>query len=132
MRAVDDGDYADAIVMSKVKVEYPPVTILRDLDWTVRRGEKWALLGKNGCGKSTLLSLVCGDNPQGYANDITLFGRKRGTGESIWDIKSHIGYISPDMHTFYQDRNVATRGGMKSDLYHRTNRVFGLGVNVDL
>lgn len=102
MRAVDDGDYADAIVMSKVKVEYPPVTILRDLDWTVRRGEKWALLGKNGCGKSTLLSLVCGDNPQGYANDITLFGRKRGTGESIWDIKSHIGYISPDMHTFYQ------------------------------
>ncbi len=102
MRAEDDGDYADAIVMSRVKVEYPPVTILRDVDWTVRRGEKWALLGKNGCGKSTLLSLVCGDNPQGYANDITLFGRRRGTGESIWDIKSHIGYISPDMHTFYQ------------------------------
>ncbi len=102
MRAVDDGEYADAIVMNKVKVEYPPVTILRDLDWTVKRGEKWALLGKNGCGKSTLLSLVCGDNPQGYANDITLFGRRRGSGESIWDIKSHIGYISPDMHTFYQ------------------------------
>ncbi len=102
MRAVDDGAYSDAIVMKGVKVEYPPVTILRDVDWTVRRGEKWALLGKNGCGKSTLLSLVCGDNPQGYANDITLFGRRRGTGESIWDIKSHIGYISPDMHTFYQ------------------------------
>lgn len=102
MRATDDGNYTEAVVMNKVKVQYPPVTILRDLDWKVLRGEKWALLGKNGCGKSTLLSLVCGDNPQGYANDITLFGRKRGTGESIWDIKSHIGYISPDMHTFYQ------------------------------
>lgn len=102
MRATDDGGYSQAIVMKSVKVQYPPVTILRDLDWTVLRGEKWALLGKNGCGKSTLLSLVCGDNPQGYANDITLFGRKRGSGESIWDIKSHIGYISPDMHTFYQ------------------------------
>lgn len=102
MRAADDADYSEAVVMNKVKVQYPPVTILRDLDWTVLRGEKWALLGKNGCGKSTLLSLVCGDNPQGYANDITLFGRKRGSGESIWDIKSHIGYISPDMHTFYQ------------------------------
>lgn len=102
MRAVDDCEYTTAIEMRDVKVEYPPVTILKGLDWTVNRGEKWALLGKNGCGKSTLLSLVCGDNPQGYANDITLFGRKRGTGESIWDIKSHIGYISPDMHTFYQ------------------------------
>lgn len=102
MRARDDGDYSEAVVMRGVNVQYPPVTILRNLDWTVRRGEKWALLGKNGCGKSTLLSLVCGDNPQGYANDITLFGRRRGSGESIWDIKSHIGYISPDMHTFYQ------------------------------
>ncbi len=102
MRAADDGEYDAAVVMNKVRVAYGPITILDSVDWTVGRGEKWALLGRNGSGKSTLLSLVCGDNPQGYANDITLFGRKRGTGESIWDIKSHIGYISPDMHTFYQ------------------------------
>lgn len=102
MRAKDDGDYDVAVEMHRVRVAYRPVTILDSVDWDVRRGEKWALLGRNGSGKSTLLSLVCGDNPQGYANDITLFGRRRGTGESIWDIKSHIGYISPDMHTFYQ------------------------------
>ena len=102
MRARDDGEYADAIVMKGVRVAYGAVTILEKVDWRVGRGEKWALLGRNGSGKSTLLSLVCGDNPQGYANDITLFGRRRGTGESIWEIKSHIGYISPDMHTFYQ------------------------------
>lgn len=102
MRAADDGEYSEAVVMNGVKVAYGTVTILDNVSWTVSRGDKWALLGRNGCGKSTLLSLVCGDNPQGYANDITLFGRKRGTGESIWDIKSHIGYISPDMHTFYR------------------------------
>ena len=71
------------------------------MDWTVRRGEKWALLGDNGSGKSTLLSLVCGDNPQAYANRLTLFGRRRGTGESIWEIKRRIGYLSPDVHTYY-------------------------------
>lgn len=102
MRAMDNDDYTEAVTMRNVHVAYGPVTILDKVDWRVARGDKWALLGKNGSGKSTLLSLVCGDNPQGYANDITLFGRQRGTGESIWDIKQHIGYISPDMHTFYQ------------------------------
>ena len=102
LRAKDSDAYINAVIMNNVHVQYGDICILRDLSWTVKRGEKWALLGKNGCGKSTLLSLVCGDNPQGYANDITLFDHKRGTGESIWEIKSHIGYISPDMHTFYQ------------------------------
>ena len=77
------------------------VPVLKDLDWTVKCGEKWALSGENGSGKSTLLSLVCADNPQSYACDITLFGRKRGSGESIWEIKKHIGYVSPEMHRAY-------------------------------
>ena len=50
---------------------------------------------------STLLSLLCADNPQAYAQDISLFGRRRGTGESIWDIKRRIGYVSPEMHRSY-------------------------------
>lgn len=68
----------------------------------MRCGERWALSGQNGAGKSTLLSLVCADNPQSYACDIALFGQQRGTGESIWDIKKHIGYVSPEMHRAYQ------------------------------
>lgn len=97
----DKADYDVAIEMRGVRVAYGGTTILDGVDWTVRRGEKWALAGRNGSGKSALLSLVCADNPQAYANDIRLFDRRRGTGESIWDIKSRIGYISPDMHTFY-------------------------------
>ena len=87
--------------LNKVSIRYGNRTILDSIEWTVRRGEHWLLLGSNGAGKSTLLSLVCADNPQGYACDITLFGRQRGTGESIWDIKHHIGYVSPEMHRAY-------------------------------
>ena len=87
--------------LNKVSIRYGDRTILKDLDWTVKCGEKWALSGDNGSGKSTLLSLVCADNPQSYACDITLFGRKRGSGESIWEIKKHIGYVSPEMHRAY-------------------------------
>lgn len=87
--------------LNKVSIRYGARTILKELDWTVLRGEKWALSGENGAGKSTLLSLVCADNPQSYACDITLFGRKRGSGESIWEIKQHIGYVSPEMHRAY-------------------------------
>ena len=87
--------------MKNIHIRYGDRTILKDLNWQVKRGEKWALLGVNGSGKSTLLSLICGDNPQAYANDITLFDRKRGTGESIWDIKKRIGYVSPEMHLYY-------------------------------
>ena len=87
--------------LNKVSIRYGERTILKELDWTVLCGEKWALSGDNGSGKSTLLSLVCADNPQSYACDISLFGRKRGSGESIWEIKKHIGYVSPEMHRAY-------------------------------
>ena len=92
---------ANVVKLNKVSICYGERTILRELDWTVKCGEKWALSGENGAGKSTLLSLVCADNPQSYACDITLFDRKRGSGESIWEIKKHIGYVSPEMHRAY-------------------------------
>lgn len=87
--------------LHKVSIRYGDRIILKDLDWGVKCGEKWALSGDNGSGKSTLLSLVCADNPQSYACNISLFGKKRGSGESIWEIKKHIGYVSPEMHRAY-------------------------------
>ena len=90
------------IQFNNVTIRYGERTILKDLNWVVLKGEHWALSGQNGAGKSTLLSLVCADNPQAYANDISLFGHRRGSGESIWDIKKHIGYVSPEMHRSYK------------------------------
>ena len=92
----------EVIAFNKVSIRYGERTILHELDWRVMNGERWVLSGQNGSGKSTLLSLVCADNPQGYACDITLFGHRRGSGESIWDVKRHIGYVSPEMHRSYQ------------------------------
>lgn len=99
-----DNEYhtVKVVEMHKVSIRYGERTILKELDWTVENGEHWALNGQNGAGKSTLLSLVCADNPQSYACDITLFDHKRGSGETIWDIKKHIGYVSPEMHRAYQ------------------------------
>lgn len=91
----------EIVKLRKVSIRYGKRTILKDLDWTVMNGELWALSGQNGAGKSTLLSIICADNPQSYACDVSLFGRKRGSGESIWDIKRHIGYVSPEMHRAY-------------------------------
>ena len=98
----NDYDCQKVVEMKDVSIRYGERTILKDLNWTVMNGDRWALSGQNGSGKSTLLSLVCADNPQSYACDITLFDRPRGSGESIWDIKKHIGYVSPEMHRSYK------------------------------
>ncbi len=90
------------IQMRGVTVRYGDKAVLENLDWTVRRGENWCVRGPNGSGKTTLLSLVCGDHPQAYANDIRLFGVPRGSGESIWDIKRRIGLLSTEFQVAYR------------------------------
>lgn len=96
-------DFHTAVDMAGCNVSYGNNVILSDVHWTVKAGEKWALLGANGSGKSTLLSLVYADNPQSYRNSFSLFDNRRGSGESIWDIKRRIGYISPEMHLYFND-----------------------------
>lgn len=94
-------DFRYAVRMKQVSVSYGGRKILNGIDWEIRKGECWSLSGPNGSGKSTLLSLICGDNPQAFANDILLFDRKKGSGESIWDIKRNIGQVSPEMHQHF-------------------------------
>ena len=87
--------------MENIRVRYGEKIVLSGIDWTVRAGDKWLLQGHNGSGKSTLLSLITGDHPQAYANNISLFGQLRGSGESIWEIKERIGIISPELHWYF-------------------------------
>lgn len=89
------------VEMRNINISYGERQLFKDLNWTVRSGEKWNVTGPNGSGKSTLLSLVNADNPRAYSLDITLFDRRRGTGESIWDIKRHIGFLSSEMHSSF-------------------------------
>ncbi|MFB2649449.1 ATP-binding cassette domain-containing protein [Shewanella mangrovisoli] len=84
------------------KVEYVSGLIFKGVNWRIRAGQHWQVRGPNGCGKSTLLGLILGDHPQCYSNDITLFGRPRGSGESIWQIKQRIGIVSSALHLQYR------------------------------
>ena len=93
-----------AVKMKNVNIQYDR-KILDNITWEVKRGERWSLSGPNGSGKSTLLSLVNADNPQAYANNIWLFDRRRGTGESIWDIKKQTGFMSPELHLYFEKSN---------------------------
>lgn len=97
--------YQWIVRMNNVNITYGEKGILKNVDWQIRQGDRWALLGPNGAGKSTLLSLVNADNPQAYANDIILFDRKRGTGESIWDIKNKTGFVSPELYQYFPTDN---------------------------
>lgn len=96
-----EADFTTAIRMADVTIQYERKYILDHITWEVKRGEHWSVSGPNGAGKSTLLSLITGDNPQAYANEIYLFDKRRGSGESIWDIKKKIGYVSPEMHLYF-------------------------------
>ncbi|PSL06421.1 ATP-binding cassette domain-containing protein [Cecembia rubra] len=91
----------EIVKLNQVHIQYGDKPILDNLSWTILAGEKWLLRGPNGAGKSTLLSLIIGENPQAYANDIWLFGKKRGTGESIWDIKKQIGFVAPELSRYF-------------------------------
>ena len=99
------GEARVLIEMRDVSVKYNQGPILDKFNWIVNEGENWTILGPKGCGKSTVLTLILGDNLQAYANEIYLFGQKRGSGESIWDIKKQIGCISSDLQ-IRQHKNI--------------------------
>lgn len=99
--------YETIIDMQEVTVKYADKLILDRISWRVMPGECWLLTGPNGAGKSTLLSLVTGDNPQAYANNIHLFGKRRGSGESIWDIKKKTGFLSPELHVYFNSTSTS-------------------------
>ncbi|EPB90706.1 hypothetical protein HMPREF1544_02450 [Mucor circinelloides 1006PhL] len=107
VKTVDTSNNDPIVEMKNVKVTYSGNPILRDITWTVRKGERWALLGPNGSGKTTLLSFLTGDHPQAYANELSLFGRRRGTGESIWEIKERVGLVSPEIHLYFNQNLTA-------------------------
>jgi len=99
-----DRTPAVLIKLKQTTVRYGDLLVLDRLDWTMHAGENWAILGPNGSGKSTLLSLIVGDNLQSYSNEIYLFGNRKGSGETVWDIKKKIGIVSSELQIHYRKR----------------------------
>ena len=88
------------IDLQSVSVRHGGSAILSDITWAVREGDRWAVLGPNGSGKTTLLSLICGDHPQAFSNQVRVFGKQRGE-ETLWALKRRIGLVSPEMHACF-------------------------------
>lgn len=97
------------IRLKSVNIQYGTKKILKNLDWEVKPGERWLLKGANGSGKSTLLSLLIGENPQAYSQDIWLYDRRRGTGESIWDVKRPTGFLAPELGRFFPHNQTCSK-----------------------
>lgn len=89
--------------LRNVNVRFGDTDVLKDLNWTVRKGEHWAVMGENGAGKSTLLGMLTADHPQIYNNDITLLGERPGHGLNIWDHKAKLGFFSPELALQYRE-----------------------------
>ncbi|QRM89431.1 ATP-binding cassette domain-containing protein [Lacinutrix sp. WUR7] len=93
--------------LKHIHVSYDDRPILQDINWTIKKKEFWQLIGPNGSGKTTLLSMIYGNNTKAYGQEVYLFGKKKGSGESVWDIKQKIGYISPSMlELFHRNHTV--------------------------
>ena len=95
----------ELIRMDRVGMSFYNEKILTEINWTVKSGEHWQISGPNGSGKSSLLSLINGDSPKAYGQEIYLFGRKRGSGETVWDIKQQIGYVSGALQQAAQNQS---------------------------
>ncbi|WP_288425607.1 ATP-binding cassette domain-containing protein [uncultured Spirosoma sp.] len=107
------ADFTDAFRLTDVTVRYGDKKLLDAVNWTVRAGERWALLGHNGAGKSILLSVLYGDHPQAYANQVYVFDHRRGKpGTSIWDVKRRIGFVSPELHLYFPRHLTARQVGL--------------------
>lgn len=103
-KPLESFDYNEGVLikMDSVSVSYDERKIVNNISWTIKQGEFWQLIGPNGSGKSTILSLITGDNSKGYGQELYLFGRKKGTGESVWEIKKQIGIFSTAMTDLFK------------------------------
>lgn len=95
------ADFETAFQIRNTDILVGGKILLENVNWTIRKGEKWLLQGANGSGKTTLTSFFYADNPSAYGYDITVFDKKRGSGESIWQIKSRIGLVSPEVQNYW-------------------------------
>ncbi len=104
---VDDDE---VVRMQNVQLKYGDKVIFKNFNWSVSRGQRWALVGRNGAGKTTLFSMIFADHPQAYAQRIFLFGKRRGSGESIWDIKKRINYLGPEQISYLNPKGMSITG----------------------
>lgn len=110
-------EFENTLELTNVAIGYKDKSILQNLDWKVRRGEKWAVIGDNGSGKSTLIGLIAADHPQAYKNSVSLLDKPRSRQDSIWNIKKHVGFSSSELHAYFHDPEMTCGSVVKQGLF---------------
>jgi len=105
------------VEMKELTIQYGATTIIKNLNWIINKGERWVLAGKNGSGKTTLFSFIFADHPMAYSQQVYLFGKRRGSGESIWDIKNRVSYLGPEQMSFMDKHSLIV-----SDFFKTQNK----------
>lgn len=99
------------VTLDRVDVFWFGAFLLRDITWTLRRGENWLISGANGAGKSTLLRLILGDLwPHHTSIGKRLFHFDGEPSESTIGIRNRIGYVSAEQQDHYQRTGVELTG----------------------
>jgi len=102
MHELSDYAHPYLVKLNKGKVHYNGINVFENLDVEIKPLQHTLITGANGSGKSTLMQLITGDCPQCYSNDIHVLGYKRGSGETIWQVKEHMGIVSSELHRQYR------------------------------
>ncbi len=101
IEANGDTNKYSLIRLNNITVRYGELTVLTNVCWHMESNHHVLVEGPNGCGKSTLLSLIDGENHKGYGQEVFLFGQKKGSGETVWDVKRKFGIVSNELHNKY-------------------------------
>jgi molybdate transport system ATP-binding protein len=101
LRSTRAGGHEPLVELRGVTIRGDCGPILKQVTWTVRKGECWVVLGPNGAGKTTLLNLIQGDHPQAYSQNIRLFGRSTESTQTLWEARQQLGWMSPELHQHY-------------------------------
>jgi iron complex transport system ATP-binding protein len=92
---LEDSGGAGVIAMHGVSVVRGQSLLLRDVDWEVRAGERWVLLGPNGSGKTTLVSIAATYLWPSHGS-VEILGERLGTVD-VRELRRRIGLVSASL-----------------------------------